>query len=139
MAALGQAAQTTNIQTLSDLVKLGGQFEQRMVIPGSSAVFLLGLATAWLQGWPMLGFLQGANSNWLLAAIVLFLTLIPIIVFVFVPRGRIFGQALEKALAQGRVIPELSAAFADRLVCIAHVHELAIIAIIIILMVTKPF
>ena len=88
--ALGQAAQTTNLQTLSDLVKLGGQFEQRMVIPGSSAVFLLGLATAWLQGWPMLGLLQGANSNWLLAAIVLFLNLIPIIVFVFVPRGRIF-------------------------------------------------
>ncbi len=137
--AVGQAAQATNIHTLSDLVKLGGQFEQRMVIPGSSAVFLLGLATAWLQGWPMLGFLQGANSNWLLVAILLFLTLIPIIVFVFVPRGRIFDRALEKALAQEQVTPELSAAFADRPVYVAHVYELVIMAVIIILMVTKPF
>ena len=87
----------------------------------------------------MLGFLRGANSNWLLTAIALFLTLIPIIVFIFVPRGRIFDRVLEKALAQGRVTSELSAVFADRLVRIAHVYELAIIAIIIILMVTKPF
>jgi hypothetical protein len=110
-----------------------------MVIPGSSAVFLLGLATAWLQGWPMLGFLQGANSNWLLVAILLFLTLIPIIAFVFVPRGRIFDQALEKALAQEQVTPELSAAFADRPLYVAHVYELVIMAVIITLMVTKPF
>lgn len=137
--ALGQAAKTTNVQTVSDLLKLSGIFERRMVIPGWQAVFLLGLVTAWLQGWPLLGFLQGANSNWVLVAIVLFLTQLPLVPFVFLPRGRIFGQALEQSVSQGQVTPELTAAFSDRAVYASHIYELVSTFAIIVLMVTKPF
>lgn len=137
--ALAQAARTPNIQSVFDLLKLSGQFEQRMVIPGWQLVFVLGLVTAWLQGWPLLGFLQGANSNWLLVAVLLFLSQIPLIIFIFLPRGRIFGQALDQAVVQGQVTGELSLAFRDKLVYVSHVYELVSTLVVIILMVTKPF
>ena len=136
---LGQAARTSNIQTVSDLVNLGGQFERRMVIPGSLAVLLLGLITAWLQGWPILGVLQGGTSNWLLVSLVLFLIQIPLIPLVFLPRGKIFGEALTQAVAQGHVTGVLSAAFGDKTVFAAHVTELVGTFIIVVLMVAKPF
>jgi uncharacterized membrane protein len=136
---LAQAARTPNIQSVSDFLKLSGHFEQKMVIPGWEAVFVLGLITAWLQGWPLLGFLQGANSNWLLVAVLLFLSQIPLIIFVFLPRGRIFGRALDQAIAQGQVTSELSNAFRDKSVYASHVYELVSTLVVIVLMVAKPF
>ena len=50
-----------------------------------------------------------------------------------------FGQALAAAKEQGEVTPELTAAFHDRAVAFARNYELAVIAVIITLMVTKPF
>ncbi len=137
--ALGQAAKATRVQTVSDMVKFAGIFERTMVIPGWQAVFLLGLITAWLGGWPLLGFLQGASSNWVLVAIVLFLTQLPLIPLVFLPRGKIFGQALEQSVSQGHVTPELTAAFSDRAVYASHIYELVSVFAIVVLMVTKPF
>lgn len=136
---LAQAARTPNIHSVSDLLKLSGHFEQRMVIPGWQAVFVLGLFTAWLEGWPLLGFLQGANSNWLLIAVLLFLSQILLIIFIFLPRGRLFGQALDQALARGQVTGELTDAFRDKSVYASHVYELVSTLMVIILMVTKPF
>ena len=94
-----------------------------MVIPGWEAVFVLGLITTWLQGWPLLGFFQGANSNWLLVAVLLFLSQIPLIIFVFLPRGKIFVQALDRAVAQGLVTSELTNAFKDKTVYASHIYE----------------
>jgi hypothetical protein len=100
---------------------------------------LFGIGAAVAGGWPLLGFLQGARSNWLLVSLLLFLSMIPVIVYVFVPRGRVFAQALEDALRRERVTPELRAAFADKYVATAHVYELVVTFFIIALMVAKPF
>lgn len=136
---LRQASRANNPQTVQQLMQLTDIFEKRMVIPGSMAVLIVGIITAILGGWSLFGFLQGANTNWLLLSLVLYLTNIPLIIFVYNPRGKIFGDALQDALAQNVVTPQLRAAFHDRVVAAAHAYELVTIFVIVILMVTKPF
>jgi hypothetical protein len=135
---LRQAARASDIGAVTALVALAGRFE-RMVRAPSVVVLVLGLLTAWLRGWPILGVLQGGTVNWLLASLVLYLTLVPLIVGVFLPRGRVFDRALQDARAQGRVTPALAAAFADPVVAAAHAWELVVIGLVIVLMVAKPF
>jgi uncharacterized membrane protein len=134
-----QAAQATDIQVFHTLTQLSGRFESWLVIPGSLLVFVFGLLIAWLRGWPILGFLQGASSNWLLVSLILYLAVYPLVIFVFLPRGKVFGKALDEALVQGRITPELTAAFHDRAVWLAHVVEAILIVAMVYLMVMKPF
>ena len=136
---LSQAAKTTDVESVASLVQLSGRFERLMVIPGTMVVLLFGFATAWLQGAPLLGVLQGATSNWLLVSLVLVISMIPIVPLVFIPRGKRFEQALAAALARGQVTPELSSAFADKGVAMARTYELLVVVVVVILMITKPF
>jgi hypothetical protein len=110
-----------------------------MVRPGSLLLLAGGLITAWAEGWPVFGFLQGGGANWVLVSLVLYLSTVPLIIGVFIPRGRVFEAALEEAAAQGSVTPRLTTAFADRAVAAAHGYEWLMIALIITLMVLKPF
>ena len=130
-----QASKATDVQMVGTLVRLGGYFERWMVIPGSLAVLGFGLITAWLQRWPILG----SSVNWLSVSTLLYLSMIPLIVFIFLPRGKMFGKALEQASTLGTVTADLTAAFHDRAVGAAHVYELAVTAVITLLMVMKPF
>jgi len=136
--ALREAAHAADIRAVDALVTLAGRFEGMVRIP-SIVVLGLGLLAAWVRGWPVLGVLQGGSVNWLLASLILYLTLAPLIVWVFLPRGHVFESALRDARAQGRVTPELTAAFADPVVAAAHAWELAAVGLIIVLMVAKPF
>ena len=136
---MSRAAQITDVDGIRTLVGSAGRFERLMVRPGSLVVFLIGLLTAWAQGWPVLGFLQGGMVNWVLVSIVLYLSMLPIIPLIFLPRGKIFEAALDDALAQGHVTPALTAAFHDKVVARAHTYELIATTLVIILMVTKPF
>jgi hypothetical protein len=101
-----------------------------MVRPGGLAVLLSGLAAAAMRGWPILGFLQGGASNWVLAALLVYLTLIPVIVLVFVPGLAAYEKALEQAHAAGAITPALKAALADPVVARARVYELWISVIL---------
>jgi uncharacterized membrane protein len=136
---LWKAQRTADIHVVVHFTQLAGWFERWLVVPSSWVILLFGLIAALLNGWPLLGFLQGAQANWLLVSLVLFLSVIPVIIFIFLPRGRVFGRALEDALRQGSVTPTLQAAFADRLVAIAHVYELVVVFLIMVLMIAKPF
>jgi uncharacterized membrane protein len=136
---LAQAERTTDIPRMRSLLTLAGRFERLMVIPASFAVLLFGLLTAWVLGVPLLGFLQGASSNWLLLSLLLYLSTIPLIPLIFIPRGKAFESALEEATAQGTVTTGLQTAFADPVVRAAHIYEFAAIAVVLILMVTRPF
>ena len=134
-----QAAKALNIQSVRDLMKLAGHFEQRMITPAVPTVLVLGLITAWLEGWPILGFLQGASSNWLLVSLVLFLGNVPLVFLVFLPRGKLFELALDQAVAQGKVTPELTAELTHRSVFWSYVYQTASAVVIIALMIAKPF
>jgi uncharacterized membrane protein len=129
-----QASKASDVQIVRTLVNLAGYFERWMVRPGSMAVLGFGLVTAWLQRWPL-----GSPANWLWLSTALYLSLVPVIAFIFLPRGKVFGSALEAAVAAGSVTTDLTAAFHDRAVRLAHRYELAITVMIILLMVLKPF
>jgi uncharacterized membrane protein len=136
--ALETARRAGNMPTVQTLVQLAGRFEFLMVRPGSLLLLAGGMVTAWVEGWAILGFLQGGASNWVLVSLVLYLSTLPLILVVFLPRGRVFEAALQEAVAQGGVTPRLTAAFADPAVAAAHNYEWIIVAIIIVLMVLKP-
>ncbi len=136
---LAQARKTKDVNILEPLSRLAGLFDNLMVVRGAQAVLILGLLTAWAEGYPLFGFLQGARSNWVLVALLLFLSTLPLVFFVFLPRGKVFDRALQDALARGAFTTQLDSALTDHWVSAAHTYELAVVAVILILMVLKPF
>jgi hypothetical protein len=134
-----RAEHTEDIRSMQLLVELIGRFDRLMVIPASSAVFVLGLLTAWAQGLPILGFLQGARTNWLLISLVLWIGVFALVPTVFIPRGKVFGALLEEAAREDRVTDRLAAALRDPVVRVAHIYEITALVVIIFLMVAKPF
>jgi hypothetical protein len=134
-----RAAKAANIDTVHALLQASEFFERRMVIPVASAVLLFGLATAWLQKWPILGFIQGGTTNWVLVSLILFMLPLLAVAGYLAPRRKQRAKAAEEALAQGKITPELTAALNDKLVRTFRTVELTGLGIIIILMVAKPF
>ena len=132
---MAKARSATDLGLLEELIGLSGRFERLMVIPGSFGVLVLGLLAAWAEGQP----LAGTDDWWLLTSLILFVALGLLVPTVFLPRGRIFERALEDARARGQVTPELREALRDPAVRNARAAELLVVAIIVTLMVTKPF
>jgi hypothetical protein len=110
------------------------------VIPVSVAVLVFGLIAAWMQKWPLFGFLQGSPSNWLLVSFLLFVGLLAFIgPLRLVARRKERERALKEALAQETMTLRLLAALNDKVVIRFRIAEFIILVIIVILMVTKPF
>jgi uncharacterized membrane protein len=131
---LRSAARSDDVEFAHRLSEVAVPFE-RLVIWGSFAVPLAGLITAWAQGYSFLGL----RTGWMLVSFVLLLTTIPIVPLVFIPRGRVFATQMEAARRAGRVTEGLRAAFNDSAVAAARTYELAVVAVIVALMVLKPF
>ena len=135
---LAQAARATDVGSLRTMLGLSARFE-RIVVVGSTIVLILGIATAIAQGRPFLGPLQGARIDWLFVALLLYLSILPLIPLVFIPRGRRFEAALHDATARGEITDALRAAFADPITRAAHVYELGAVLLVLVLMIGKPF
>jgi hypothetical protein len=135
---LRQAATSSDIAAVHTLLRLSDRFEW-MVIRIPPVVLLLGVATAIAQGRPFLGPLQGAPIDWLFVSIAIYLSVIPVIPLVFIPRGKIFAAALAEATESGVVTEALTARFRDPVVFAAHVYELGVMVVVLVLMITKPF
>jgi len=102
-------------------------------------VVLFGAIYAVMIKAPILGFLQGADQNWLLVTNILVL-LIPFpIVFFFIPRGKIFEPIMQDALAKGEVTPELREQLHDPAMRRVHLAEMIVVVFVVVLMVFKPF
>jgi uncharacterized membrane protein len=129
------ARQSADIDTVDALLRLAGIFERVLVIPPSGIVVVAGLVTMWAQDRSLFG----AGQRWLFVSLGLFLTLVPVIVWIFVPKGKRFDHAFQDARSRGSVTPELSAAFRDPVVAAAHAYELGVVGVILVLMVLKPF
>jgi hypothetical protein len=135
---LGMAARAETIGDVRAMLAVSGRFE-RIVIVGSQLTLVAGIATAIAQGRPFLGPLQGGRIDWLFVAVVLFISVVPLIPTIFLPKGRVFGAALDEATAAGTITDRLRLAFRDRTVFAAHVYELAVVTTVFVLMVAKPF
>src|SRR5262249_59885451 len=105
---LRAATQARDVRAVDALVQVAGQFEAMVRIP-SIIVLGFGLLSAWRGGWPILGFLQGGSVNWVLASLVLSLTLVPLIVWACLPRGRVVDESLRRARGDAGVTPTLTA------------------------------
>jgi hypothetical protein len=117
---------------------VASRFERQVrIVP--TFVLVLGIATAVAQGRPFLGPLQGAPIDWLFASLVIFLSPLPLVPLVFLPRGKVFEAALNDAEEQGAVTEGLRAAFRDPVVFAAHVYEFAATVVVLVLMIAKPF
>ena len=134
------AGKAKDVQAIHALLQISDFFERYAVIPVSIAVLAFGLIVTWMQKWPLFGFLQGSETNWLFVSFLLF---IGVSAFIgplgLVARRKERTQAVEEALAQGTVTLRLMAALQDKVVNRFRAVEMAILVMIIILMVTKPF
>jgi uncharacterized membrane protein len=128
---LARARTGQDIRVIGDLVGLAGTFERLMVRPGSFAVLAAGLLAAWARHIPL-------TTGWLLASIVLYVSIVSLVPLVFLPRGRVFERALGDATERGEMTAELSAAFRDRAVAWARGYEAMVVTVVVVLMVTKP-
>jgi uncharacterized membrane protein len=137
--AFAQARRSRDIASTAALLRLSEGFERLMVIPGSQVVLGLGLLAAWLGGYPLLGALQGASTNWLLLSLALSICMVPIVTFLLAPRRKLRRAALEDAVAHGALTAELRAALDDQVVRGGRAAELLIVGAILTLMVLKPF
>jgi Predicted integral membrane protein (DUF2269) len=131
--SMTRAARATDITSVQALTGAAGVFDRFFVVPGSITVLVAGLIAMVATD------LSLGDQTWLLVALILFLTMVPLVPLVFLPRGRVFEAALAEAVAAGGVTPGLRAAFADPLVNTARWYERIVVAVIIVLMVTKPF
>src|SRR5690349_23073221 len=115
--AFWQAGRATNVQAVQALLQISDFFERYAVIPVSMVVFLFGLIITLLQRWPLFGFLQGSPINWLLVSFILYLGIsLAIGPLKLIPRRKQRTRALDKALTQGIITPELIAVLHDQVV-----------------------
>lgn len=133
------AKKVTDVRVFAELTRGAGRIERIMIIPGNMAVIVFGVILALSSGAPILGFIQGASSNWLLVSNLLLITGFFIVPLIFLPRGKVFEAALEKALTAGQMTPELRTTLDDPIVKYAHIYEAVMLLVIVALMVFKPF
>jgi hypothetical protein len=131
---LGRARRSTNLVEVDLLLPIATRFE-RIVIPGSAAVLILGFLTMLAQERPL--FTDG--GYWLLASVLLYLSTAILVPTIFLPKGKEFDAALEEARTHGEVTPQLARAFRDPAVAFARTYEAAAVAVVVTLMVLKPF
>jgi hypothetical protein len=130
---LTRAARADEVETAYVLSQAASPFE-RMVILFSQLILPTGLLAAWVRGYPWAGF----GTPWIVVAIVLTLSVLPLVYFVLIPRGKTFEAAMAAARQQGSWTRELRAAFADPGVALARRWELVSVGSVLTLMVLKP-
>jgi uncharacterized membrane protein len=135
----GLARKSDEIKTVASLTQAAVRMDRAMVIPASNLMILFGIVLAVIQKWPIFGFLQGADRNWLLVSNLLLIVMIVLIPGVFIPHNKKVESLLQTAQAEGHVTPELSAALNDRRNLLAHRAEEVIVLVVAALMVLKPF
>jgi hypothetical protein len=130
---LTRASRTDDVERAHLLSESASPFE-RIVQSVSPIVVVVGLFTAWAQGYPWLGL----TTLWMLLTVLLIIPILVAIPTVFLPGGRRFEAEMAAAREAGEVTPGLRAAWADPAVAAARRYELASILIIVALMVLKP-
>lgn len=133
------AARAADMGTLRTIAALASFFDRRAVQPATFVVLVTGLAAAGLRGHSLFGFFRGEGPVWPFTALIIYLSIIPVIVLVFLPKGRVYRAVLAEAESRGEVTARLRAVIADPAVMAARGYEFAMIAVLSFLMISKPF
>lgn len=139
--AFHRAKHATDVKIVATMLQMFTFFTSKFVSPGGTLTLLLGLITAGAQGGAVLilGFILGGAINWVLVSLVLYIIIMALVFSISVPRGKVLGQALGAALGQGKITPELTAAINDKALNTNFIIQDALILLIVVLMVLKPF
>lgn len=135
----GIAKKSDDVKAIASLSQVATRLDRTMVIPGSNFVLVFGVILALMLKWPIFGFLQGADQNWLLVSNILLVMIMIIIPTVFLPHNRKVDSLVQTALAEGRVTPDLRSALNDQKNRLAHYLEEILVIAVTALMVLKPF
>ena len=125
-----------DIHIVSEFIQLEGHFDEWLVVRGSIATLLTGMLLTWLGHWPLV---NAGVPTWTLVGAVLFLATIPLVIWVYIPRGKVFRKVFQEALAQKRVTVELRAVFSDPVIRSSYLYEYIMLPVVLTLMVIKPF
>jgi uncharacterized membrane protein len=131
---LRRAVRASDLHDAELYAHAAGPFEKAVTI-GSTLVLVFGIATMWAEHLP----LWGEGTRWVTISLIVYLSGVPFIPLVFLPRGRVFERALRESVESGGRTPALDAAFDDGAVRFARTYEKVVVAVVIVLMVTKPF
>lgn len=135
----GIAKKSDDVKAIASLSQVATRLDRTMVIPGGNFVLVFGVILALMLKWPIFGFLQGADQNWLLVSNLLLVMIMIIIPTVFLPHNRKVDSLVQTALAEGRVTPDLRSALNDQKNRLAHYLEEILVIAVTALMVLKPF
>lgn len=130
---LARARAADAMPTIQALCATAGIFDRYMVTPGSMAVIVFGLVLA------VVGDYSFSANGWMLASLALYLSVGVLVPLVYLPKGKVFEAALEEAVEAGAPTTAFRAAFTDRTVWATRWYERIVVAVIIVLMITKPF
>ncbi len=125
-----------DIHIVRELVDLEGHFDQWLVVHGSTATLLTGPLLTWPGHWPPV---NAGLPTWTLVSTVLFLATISLVIWVYIPRGRVFNRVFQDALAQKRVTVELGAVLSGQVIRASYFYEYIMLPVVLTLMVIKPF
>ena len=131
------AQRSQDLSALAALLFASLAFERWLVIPGSMLVLLTGGIAAWMGNWHFIS--SDRQPTWLLVASIVYLSLIPVIAVVLAPRRARREAALADAVTANRISSELTASLNDPAVKWARLYEGLVVAIVLVLMVLKPF
>ncbi len=135
---VGFARRAPTLEAMRLYLRAGAPFA-KLLTGGGTTLAILGIATAWSEGRTLLGPLQGGSADWLFASNLLMLPLLAAIFLVYPRVGRRIRAAMADADAQGGRTPELDSAWADPRLRLARTYEAVAVAIVLTLMIAKPF
>lgn len=132
-----QALRSSDWAVITTLLDASAWFDRYLVIPGSMLVLLSGGGLAGIAHWPFRR--PDGWPTWLGAALILYLSLIPVIALVLAPRRREREAAVKDTIAKQRITAELARALGEPSVMWARRYEWFVIIGTLTLMVLKPF
>lgn len=135
---IGFARRAPSLETMRLYLQAATPFGN-LLTGGGVALTVLGVATAVALDHPLFGPLQGGRVDWLFVANLLMLPLVPAVAVVYPRVGRRIRTALKAAEEQGVLTADLAAAWADPRLRWARTYEAMAIAIVLGLMIAKPF
>ena len=135
--ALYSARRAPEMRTLKAIADVSGQLENLMIAPGIFAVVITGIATAIAGGFSLFGPF-GGGPLWVFIPLVIMLVAIGTGPSTL-RHDRAWGQALEEAARQGIVTDRLRGFLDRRAMLRRYVPDIAFVAVIVVLMVLKPF
>jgi hypothetical protein len=135
--ALSSARRATDMAILKGIADVSGRLENLMIAPGIFAVLVTGIATAVVGGTSLLGPIDG-GPLWVFVPLVIMLFVV-VMTPMTLSHDRRWGQALEDAARRGVVTDGLRPYLDARAMIRRYAPELISAAIIVALMVLKPF